>query len=280
MSIQSSHKADLDTIHPIQIKEITISNDNVRGVTEAVKDLDELAASIKKHGLLQPVVLLGEFGNPPYQLISGQRRFLAHKQILQVKYINAVFAGNLSKTEAIVRSLVENVQRLELDYQDTSEAVTFLYEKFNKDERKVVAETGLSLQKVREYIMIEAKATPKIKDRLKKKQISPVDVKRAIRAAQDNLQKAEELIELIIKLKPDPHQRRRIAIYGQANKSASALNILEAAMKPHIEQNIIVSLPPHIRAALVKATAKMLMEPDELMAKVLADWLRAQGYVS
>lgn len=269
----------LNQIYKVNLVEIEISQDNVRGVTEAVQDLDELAASIKRHGLLQPVVLLGEHGFPPYKLISGQRRFLAHKEKLKARTINAVFAGNLNKTDAIVRSLIENVQRLELDYRDTSEAVTYLYNQYEKNDRKVAEETGISLRKVREVIDINAKATPKIKKWLNEHKITPVDVKRAIRAAQDNLKKAEELIELIIERKPDMHQKRRIALYGQANSSASAKKILEEAMKPAVEQSIIVSLPANIREGLRKATEKMSMEADELMSKVISDWLQAQGYI-
>src|SRR5205823_3866880 len=103
-----------------------VSEDNVRH-QEVTKDLDELAASIKRHGLLQPVVLNGEYGNPPYDLITGQRRFLAHQQILGWPKIRAVFAGKLNETDAVVRSLVENLQRVQLGYDDTARAVTYLY---------------------------------------------------------------------------------------------------------------------------------------------------------
>jgi len=68
----------LDTIYEIPLRDIKISDNNVR-LHDPGKDLEELAASIKRHGLLQPVVLLGDYGKPPYKLISGQRRFLAHQ---------------------------------------------------------------------------------------------------------------------------------------------------------------------------------------------------------
>ena len=96
----------LEQIHEIRLEDIHISSDTVR-LNDPAKDLDELAASIKQHGLLQPVVLLGEYGKPPYELISGQRRFLAHQQILKAPTIRAVFVGNLPETDAVVRSLVE-----------------------------------------------------------------------------------------------------------------------------------------------------------------------------
>ena len=105
-----------DKIYKIALGDIEISDQNVR-LTRQTKDLDELAASIKRHGLLQPVVLIGDYGEPPYELISGQRRFSAHER-LKKKTIKAVFAGELSKEQAILHSLVENVQRVDPEFRE------------------------------------------------------------------------------------------------------------------------------------------------------------------
>lgn len=275
----NTKEAPLQTIHDVPLRDITISSANVRHA-DPTRELDELAASIKVHGLLQPVVLKGEYGKPPYELITGQRRFLAHQQILKSPTIRAVFAGNLSKDDALVRSLVENLQRLELDYQDTARAVTHLYRRFGKDINAVHKETGLSVRRIRDFILIDERATPKMKFLLKHRKVSPADVKRAIRAAQDNLKKADELLELIIKYKPTAHQKRRLVTYGERARAASAKQILEQAMQPHVEQNIIISLPDDLREALLRATKSLSVEPEELAAKVLSDWLRAQGFVA
>jgi ParB family transcriptional regulator, chromosome partitioning protein len=277
MDKQKAQSAPLQEIYPIRLDQIEIGDENVRHA-DPLRDLDQLAASIRKQGLLQPVVLRGTYGTPPYELISGQRRFLAHHNILKRNTIRAVFAGPLSKTDCIVRSLVENLQRLDLDYEDTARAVTYLYENFNKNDRRVHQETGLSLRRVRDFILIEARSTPRMKLLLKQRKVTPVDVKRAIRAAQDNLGKAEELVELIVKYKPTSYQKRRLVLYGEQDKNASASRILDDAMKPHVEQNIIISLPADLLEALNKATKKLALEPEELAAKVLADWLRTQGF--
>jgi ParB/RepB/Spo0J family partition protein len=275
--MKTEKEQPLGKIHEIPLDEINVSDDNVRH-HEATRDLDELAASIKRHGLLQPVVLNGVYGAPPYELITGQRRFLAHQQILKWPEIRAVFAGKLSQSEAVVRSLVENLQRVPLGYEDTAQAVTYLYKKYDGDERRVHKETGLSLRKVRDFILIEERATPRIKTLLKGGKVSPADVKRAIQAAQDNLKKAEELVDLIIKHKPTAHQKARLVMYGEGDKGASAKHILREAMKPHVEQNLIISLPEELRKALAKATSSLSMEPGELAAKVLTDWLRSEGF--
>ncbi len=267
----------LETIYEIPLEKIQISDDNVRD-SNPMKDLEDLAASISKHGLLQPVVLLGEINKTPYKLISGQRRFFAHKK-LDKETIRAVFVGKLDKTQAIVRSLVENMQRVDLEYEDTSRAITYLYENFKKDERKVQKETGLSLRKIRDFIKIEAQATPVMKDLLKRKKVSPADVKRALRAAQDNISKAEELLNFIAEKQPSWHQKKRIVQCGEREKSASAKKIFEDAMKPQIEQNVIINLTPEVRDGLNLAVKTMEMEPEELAAKALSDWLKNQGFL-
>ena len=280
MSLDTTKKQDrsLEKIYSIPLTNITISTDNVRA-TNATKDLDELAASIKKHGLLQPVILIGRYAHPPYELISGQRRLLAHQKLGESE-IRAVFAGTLSKTEAVVRSLVENMQRLDLDHDDTAKAITYLYKKYNKDEQQVHKETGLSIRKIRDLILIQERATRKMKALMNRGEVSPADVKRAIRAAQDNLKKAEALVDLIIKHNPTTHQKKRLAMYGDKDKHASAKEILENAMKPHVEQSILISLPNDVQLGLTKATKSMAMEAEELAAKVLADWLRGQGFLA
>lgn len=269
----------LDKIHEIRIKDIIISENNAR-LHDPEKDLDELAASIKKHGLLSPVVLLGEYGSQkPYKLITGQRRLLAHKKILKAKTIRAIFAGNLSQTQEVIRSVVENMQRLGLEYVDTARAITDLYNKLNKDDGKVKQETGLSLKKIREYILIDAQATSKMKRLLKDKKVSPADVKRALRAAQSNISKAEELLDLMIKYKPNAHQKKRIVKYGEEDKTMPSNKIVEEAMKAHVEDNIIISVPEEIKAALKLAMDELSMDQEELATKAISDWLRSQGFL-
>lgn len=268
---------NLSEIREIDLDDIDISSANVRHSDPTV-DLEELAASIKKHGLLQPVVLLGGFGHPKYKLITGQRRYLAH-ELLKKKTIRAVFAGNLSKTQAVVRSLVENLQRVELDYADTARAITDLYKEFDRDEYRVQRETGLSIRKIREYIQIEAQATHRMKSLIHSGKVSPTDVKRAIGASQGNSKKAEEIVELIIELKPTRHQKNRIALYGQESRSSSARQIMKEAMKPHVEETIVISLSDDIRKALQRATRKLSMEAEDLASKILSDWLASQGFI-
>lgn len=271
-----SNANTLGTIHRIPIDQIQISSLNVRmSEASATRNLDELAESIRIHGLLQPIVLIGTFGNPPYQLISGQRRFLAHERILKTKDIRAVFAGELDETEVIVRSLVENLQRVDLDFTDTSKAVTTLYERLG-DEYAVKDATGLSIRTIRDHLRIDSRASDRIKRQLAQGVVSVADVKRALRAASDNIEKAEKLVDLIIEHAPTAHQKRRLEQYASEDRDADS--IFDEALKPHIERKIVISLSENMRTALDKATKSMETDPNDLVEKILDQWLKDEGF--
>ncbi len=266
----------IDAIHEVAIEDITVSKQNVR-IENANKDLSELAASIKKHDLLQPVVLKGTHDNPPYELVAGQRRLLAHQRLGR-KRIRSVFAGPLTNEQIMLRSLVENLQRVDLNHADTARAITVLYKKYGKNERKVQQETGLSIQRVRDYISIEAQASEKMKKKLARKKVSIADVKRAIRAAMGDMRKAEELLDLMEQYPLNKHQKKRVVEYGTNNQRAAAKKIVTEAMRPRVEASIIVSLPEKIRTALEKAVKNLSKEAEEIVTDVLQQWLDSQGF--
>lgn len=266
---------EISEIYLIPLSEIQVSCDNVR-ISQQTVALDELAASIEIHGLLQPVVLVGEFGHPPYQLISGQRRFLAHQKLGR-KEVKAVFTGPLNRTEAIIRSLVENLQRVDLNFADTQIAVTELYREFGSEEQ-VRIHTGLSIRTIRDHLQIEAKASPTMKEKITSGKISIMDVKRAIRAAQDDIEKAEILVDLIIENSPPANVKRRLVTYGTSNDKFSANEIFSEASKPHVEQRIMLTLDKSTQESLIAAAASLEMDPSDVAGKALEEWLVENGF--
>lgn len=110
----------------IKLTEITPDPDQPRRHFDEVA-LAELAASIKEHGILQPIVVIPKGGG--YQIVAGERRYRA-----------AVLAG-LTKIPALVRtlsaqhklelSLIENLQRRDLNVLETATAYLKLRDQFN-----------------------------------------------------------------------------------------------------------------------------------------------------
>lgn len=262
-------------IYEIDLKDIKISEHNVR-LTGKKTGIDELAESIKKYGLLQPVVLRGSHGNPPYELIVGQRRFLAHRA-LRKNTIRAVFSGDLKDVEAKILSLSENMQRVELNHADKAEAITVLYLRYKRDDRRVAQELGLSLRTVRDYIKIEEQATPKAKELLRQRKVKKADVKRVIDAAQGDGEKADRLLEQMPKL--SKYERDRAVKHGKSHPEASDDEIIEEAKKPRIEPTVILNLPKELDNALNKASKQLSMGRESIAVKALFEWLEDNGFL-
>ncbi len=95
---------------------------------ESKKKIASLAESIEKHGLQQPIVirrLNRPIGDAIYQIIAGERRYRAHL-LLERKEIPAlIFDGSndIDDREAELVSLIENVQRENLDALDLAHAI-------------------------------------------------------------------------------------------------------------------------------------------------------------
>ena len=263
-------------IYDIPMKDIKVSDQNVRH-TDADVDINDLAASIEVHGQLQPVVLRGEKDDgPTYELIVGQRRYLAHKKLGSAT-IRATFAGNITDLQAKIRSLAENVHRVPLNHADAADAVTSLYKHYHNNERKVARELGLSLQRVRQYIDVKSRATPKMMGLLRKKKVSLVDVRRALDAAAGDTAKAERFVVEIGRL-PTP-AKKRLVDYGRAHPSASKEKVLEEANKPRLETTVLVDLPMLTRQALDKAAKDLAMGTEEVAARAVTEWLTTMGFL-
>lgn len=80
--------------------------------------LQELAGSIKEHGLMQPITVRG-IGDS-YQLIAGERRLKASK-LIGLKRIPAVIT-EVSNQDSAVLALIENLQRENLNFIEESQA--------------------------------------------------------------------------------------------------------------------------------------------------------------
>jgi|GEM_PF-2712429 len=105
-----------------------------------------------------------------------------------------------------------------------------------------------------------------------------MDVKRALRAAQDNLTKAEELLDIIIKHNPASNVKRRLVSYGNENTKATAQEIFNQAKKPHIEEQIVITISDELHDSLERASSTLEMEAIDIAQKALKEWLSEQGF--
>ena len=91
-------------------------------------DLRDLAESISEHGVLQPIIVI-PYKNGGYQIVAGERRFHASKLAGLTKI--PALVRTLSDQHRLEVSLIENLQRQDLNVVETATAYLKLRDQFN-----------------------------------------------------------------------------------------------------------------------------------------------------
>jgi len=102
-------------------------------------ELDELAQSVKEHGVLQPIVVRRK-GDGMYELIAGERRFRAAKIAGMTTIPSLVRNSNDEKALAV--ALVENIQRQNLNPMEEAKAYSRLMGEFGLTQDLVSRSVG------------------------------------------------------------------------------------------------------------------------------------------
>ena len=103
--------------------------------------LAQLADSISAHGVLQPI-LVREIGGERYQIIAGERRWRAAKMAGLSEIPAVVFDGDDMKAAEV--SLIENIQREDLNPVEEAAGYGALIEKFDLTQDQVAKKVGKS----------------------------------------------------------------------------------------------------------------------------------------
>ena len=104
------------------------------------EQLEALADSIKEHGVLQPIVVTKE--GDKYKIVAGERRWRASK-IAGLEKIPAIIR-TLDAQKRLELSLIENVQREDLNAIETATAYAKLKTQFNLSSAEVAKRVGKS----------------------------------------------------------------------------------------------------------------------------------------
>lgn len=114
------------------------------------KGIEELAASIKEKGLIQPVIVRRADGG--YELIAGERRLRAVR-LLGIEKIPAIVKETES-TESFIISLVENLQRQDLNPMEEARAYHRLIEEFEFTQQDVAQSVKKDRTSVANYLRL------------------------------------------------------------------------------------------------------------------------------
>jgi len=104
--------------------------------------LEELAASIRSQGLMQPVVVRAVDGGEGYELIAGERRWRA-AQIAGLAEVPAI-VRKVRDDAALAMSLIENIQREELNPIEEAMGIQRLLDEFHLTHEQAADAVGRS----------------------------------------------------------------------------------------------------------------------------------------
>ncbi|CAK7026665.1 MAG: Stage 0 sporulation protein J [Desulfovibrio sp.] len=118
--------------------------------------LKELAQSIKVHGIMQPIIVYKNAGR--YTIIAGERRFRAAKLAGLSKV--PVIVKQLEKREILELSLIENIQREDLNPLEQAAALQQLMTDYNLTQDEVSKRVGKSRSAIANLLRLLALPEP------------------------------------------------------------------------------------------------------------------------
>ena len=136
----------------IAIDKIVLGNSQARQRDTKVSKDDDLVTSIKKHGLLSPI-LVREIDGGRYELVAGQRRYYAHEELGKQTIKSLILAPGTSEVDAKKISFTENLVRKDMKHADYVDTVEWLMERYGKV-ATVAEELGVSQYKIKKYMSI------------------------------------------------------------------------------------------------------------------------------
>jgi ParB family chromosome partitioning protein len=189
--------------------------------------LNELAASIKEHGIIQPITVR-KLGYDKFQLISGERRFRA-SQLAGLTSVPAYI--RIANDQAMLEmALVENIQRVELDAIEV--AISY---------KRLIDECSLTQEQLSQKV---SKQRSTITNYLRLLKL-PVEIQLAIRNGDITMGHARALINI-------DNEDKQLDIYNQIvlnNLSVREVEDLARGVKAETQQ-------PTAKSSTDKRTAK------------------------
>lgn len=129
--------------------------------------IDELALSIKEAGVLQPILCVPEEGY--FKILTGERRWRAAKKAGLRKV--PVLIRNIPETQQLEISLIENLQREELNPVEIAHAYQRLIEELSYSQQDVGEKVGKDRTSVANYLRL-LKLPEEVQESLKEGKIS------------------------------------------------------------------------------------------------------------
>lgn len=269
--------AKITEFKEIKMDDLVVGKGQVR-LANPAKDISALADNIRKVGLLQPILVCPAKTEGKYEIILGQRRVLAHRELQREKILAAILDEKVSVHYAKALSLAENIIRTPLSTRDKINACDYLWKRY-LDIDVIVKELALPRTEVERYINY-----PRLKPELKKLCDEGVfDIKVLLRAQDASSAGGEYNAEEAVKFAREMTGMNELQIKQvvKTRKDDSSLSAEEAVEKVRTRARLVeiktLLGPEQARALREFAKDENSTRPDAA-ATLIDDGLRDKGY--
>lgn len=256
----------------IPVDSLEIGQSQVR--TDLTKGVDDLASSIAKQGLLNPITVVPlPSGN--YEIVAGQRRYLACRRL----GYTAIPAMVREDADALAVSLTENMVRVDNSKKELIDACTQLYRKYGSV-KAVAEETGIAANKVSEYVKYD-QLVPDLKELVDNSGLEMKVALQAQKAAQtsDGDVDAEAATKFALELKGMSNvQRKNFVGVVKRGAGKSAEELIEEGRKQPVLKQVLVTLEDSMHGQLQRYASEESINQDEAASTLIEDGLSRRGY--
>lgn len=231
-------------------------------------DLDDLAASIKEKGILQPLIVRKR-ENGDYEIVAGERRWRA-AQMAQLHAL-PVIIREFTDIEVLEVAIIENIQRADLNAAEEAAGYKQLMDKFGHTQEKMAEALGKSRSHIANLLRLLNLPLP-VLDLLRDGKISAGHA-RALIPAQDSMKLAQQIIKgglsvrateaLVKKELSGPAKGKPTGSVSDEEKDADT-KALEGDLAANLGMSVSLIHKPGQESGKLTVSYKTLEELDEL----------------
>ena len=270
-------KAKIREYEDILLDDLVIGKAQAR-TQDLAKDIDDLARSIEVHGLLQPIVVCEATQSGKWEILTGQRRFLAHKILGRERITAAILDQRADEGEAKAISITENLIRRKLSGKELTDGILYLYNIYGNV--KAVADTaGLPLTEVKNHIRYP-RLLPELKEMVDDQRIDIRVALKAQDAVVDDDQGSDT--ETAVKLASEMQsmtgaQRIKLVKEHKSHPEKEIDEVIEDAKTGGKVTQIIATVTQDTHTAIKKFAQEENTNQDEAVVMLIEDALTGRG---
>ena len=174
--------------------------------------IEELARSVKQHGIVQPLVVTRS--GDRYKLIAGERRYRA-AQKAGLTTVPVVVKEMMGEGDALQIALIENIQREDLNPIEEALAYHQLHEEFGLTQEEISKQVGKERSTVANFLRL-LKLPENVKKLLASGQLSMGHARALL--AVDSVKKQEQLADRVVKRNLNVRQTEMLASESSPQK--------------------------------------------------------------